>query len=115
MVLPQGATARDRWLELADAARANRDDARAAGDHGTAAQWDEHERLLLDNAYGDVPFSDSAAPGSGFNPGGAIPADGDPSGSSWRPTMPRRARPVALPPEVRPAKPSAQPQRSETL
>ena len=63
MALPQGATARDRWLALADAARANRDDAHAAGDHDIAAQWDEQERVLLDNAYADVPFVDDAVLG----------------------------------------------------
>jgi hypothetical protein len=60
MVLRRGATARDYWLDLAGEARANREEALAAGNHRIAGLWDEHERTLLGNAYGDVPFPDDA-------------------------------------------------------
>ena len=106
MALPQGATARDRWLELADAARANRDDARAAGDHAIAGQWDAHERILLDNAYGDVPFPDDATPESGFDGGADMQmasADDDPSTVGQflvaANTRPKAPAPKPLPPD----------------
>jgi hypothetical protein len=55
MALPRGATARDRWLELADEARAKRDEALASANHHIARLWDAHERDLLRNAYQDAP------------------------------------------------------------
>jgi hypothetical protein len=61
MALPRGATARDYWLDLADEARANREDARAAGYHRMAGLWDAHERDLLRNAYEDAPAPDAGS------------------------------------------------------
>jgi muramidase (phage lysozyme) len=73
MPLPPGASARDRWLELADEARAKTQDALANGNHRMAGLWDEHERTLLRNAYDDVPFPDDApagdAPETGLDAG----------------------------------------------
>jgi hypothetical protein len=55
MALPRGATARDRWLDLADEARARRDEALASANHHIARLWDTHERDLLRSAYENVP------------------------------------------------------------
>jgi lysozyme len=81
MSLPPGSSARDRWLDLADEARAKTRDALANGDRRMAGLWDEHERTLLRNAYGDVPFRDAAMPSAGmtrrgFNPSAAFPPRG---------------------------------------
>jgi lysozyme len=80
MSLPPGSSARDRWLDLADEARAKTRDALANGDRRMAGLWDEHERTLLRNAYGDVPFRDAVPPvgtsESGFDPSAVIPAAG---------------------------------------
>jgi hypothetical protein len=59
MALPRGATARDRWLDLADEARAKREEALAVGNHHIAGLWDTHERDLLRNAYEAVTAPDS--------------------------------------------------------
>jgi lysozyme len=81
MSLPPGAPARDRWLDLADEARAKTREALANGDRRMAGLWDEHERTLLRNAYEDVPFRDAApptagTPRSGFDPSPAFPSRG---------------------------------------
>jgi hypothetical protein len=60
MPLPPGASARDRCIDLADQARAKRQDALAGGSHHMAGLWDGHEHTLLRNAYEDVPFPDDA-------------------------------------------------------
>jgi rare lipoprotein A (peptidoglycan hydrolase) len=73
MALLPGASARDRWIDLADQARAKRQDALADGNHHMAGLWDGHERTLLRNAYDDVPFPDDEAEGgtseAGFDAG----------------------------------------------
>jgi muramidase (phage lysozyme) len=55
MALPPGASARDRWLDLADEARAKTKEALADGNRRMAGLWDEEERRLLGLAYGDTP------------------------------------------------------------
>jgi lysozyme len=81
MALPPGASPRDRWLELADEARAKTQEALANGNRHMAGLWDEHERTMLRNAYDDVPFRDAAVPLAGgpkpgFDPAAALPARG---------------------------------------
>jgi hypothetical protein len=60
MPLPPGASARDRWLDLADEARDKARAALANGDRRMAQLWDEHERTLLRNAYADMAHPDAA-------------------------------------------------------
>jgi muramidase (phage lysozyme) len=75
MSLPPGASARDRWLDLADEARTKAQDALTNGNRRMAGLWDEHERTMLRNAYADVPFPDYAGE-SGTTETGSDPGEG---------------------------------------
>ena len=117
MALPPDATARDRWLDLADEARAKTQQALAAGDHRTAGMWDEEERRLLGLAYSDAPapapaHDDEASAGDFDGDAEALPelasTDGDPTtvgqflmaaNTRKKPASKGRAAPKPLPPE----------------
>ena len=64
MSLPPGASARDRWLDLADQARSKTQEALANGDRRMAGLWDEQERSMLRNADEDVPHPATPAGGA---------------------------------------------------
>jgi hypothetical protein len=80
MPLPPGASARDRWLDLVDEARAKTLGALANGDHRMAGLWDEEERTRLRSAYEDVPFPDDASADDGAADTSLDAGDSSPEG-----------------------------------
>jgi hypothetical protein len=111
MPVPPDASSRDRWLDLADVVRAQRQDAIAKGDRDVAEQWDEHERTLLRYAYEDVPYPDAGAPAAGDRPTSTV---GDLIGAASRGAAPPRYEGLPIGPNGELLLPPSPPEREPT-